>query len=121
MNTKKTRYQKYRAYLRPYLRAYNRRWRQTVHGRKSVRATYEKRYAVRRAIIAAAKAQPCADCHRHFPGYVMDLDHVRGKKCFEVGSATFYALKKLYAEIAKCDPVCANCHRVRTFQHQERG
>lgn len=48
----------------------------------------------------------------------MDLDHVRGVKEFKVSEAVHHAygirMERLMAEIAKCEVVCANCHRVRT-------
>ena len=77
------------------------------------------RYRARiRAIIEEAKDRPCADCGRRFPTCVMDLDHVRGEKEFKVSEAVqrAYALNiaRVKAEIAKCDVVCANCHRLRT-------
>lgn len=74
------------------------------------------RYARGRAIITAAKAVPCMDCGVSYPAHVMDLDHVRGEK---VGNLSKMALKTpdtILAEIAKCDVVCANCHRERTQQ-----
>jgi hypothetical protein len=48
----------------------------------------------------------------------MDFDHVRGSKTFKVSEAvqlpTGIGFEKVRAEIAKCDVVCANCHRIRT-------
>jgi len=45
----------------------------------------------------------------------MDFDHVRGNKITEVSALLgFASLERLQLEIAKCDLVCANCHRVRT-------
>lgn len=71
-----------------------------------------------RLLIAAAKNRPCADCGGRFPTCVMDLDHVRGQKEFKVSEAVQRAygtnLARVRAEIAKCDVVCANCHRIRT-------
>lgn len=71
-----------------------------------------------RAIIAEAKNQPCSDCGGRFPTCVMDQDHVRGEKKFKVSEAVQRAygltLDRVRTEIAKCDVVCANCHRVRT-------
>jgi hypothetical protein len=47
----------------------------------------------------------------------MDWDHVRGVKIMNVADMRKrnVALEKILDEIAKCDLVCANCHRVRTF------
>lgn len=68
-------------------------------------------------IMLEAKAAPCADCGGSFPPCVMDFDHVRGKKRFEVsvGRAKMVRPAELKKEIKKCDVVCANCHRIRTF------
>ena len=64
----------------------------------------------------AAKDQPCADCDVKYPPHVMDFDHVRGEKEFGIGESYYrVGRKRLLAEIAKCDVVCANCHRERTF------
>lgn len=59
---------------------------------------------------------PCMDCGGSFPIICMDFDHVRGEK---VGNVADLVKKNkpfdvILAEIAKCDVVCANCHRIRT-------
>jgi hypothetical protein len=56
------------------------------------------------------------DCGQTFPPECMDFDHVRGKKCAAVGTLRGHKLSFLAAEIAKCDLVCSNCHRIRTRQ-----
>lgn len=45
----------------------------------------------------------------------MHLDHVRGKKEFILSAAVRlgYSDLKIRAEIAKCEPRCANCHILR--------
>jgi hypothetical protein len=47
----------------------------------------------------------------------MDFDHVRGEKQSNVASLVGMSAseERLRAEIAKCDVVCANCHRERTY------
>lgn len=73
-----------------------------------------------KAMILAAKVVPCLDCGKTYPFYVMDLDHRdRTRKKFEiaVGHARRYSRKAMREEIEKCDAVCANCHRVRTYRH----
>jgi hypothetical protein len=44
----------------------------------------------------------------------MDLDHL-GDKEFNLSEAAGYGLRRVVAEIAKCEPVCSNCHRERTY------
>ena len=44
----------------------------------------------------------------------MDFDHIRGKKLHNVAWLVNVSERRLLEEIAKCDLVCANCHRIRT-------
>lgn len=68
-----------------------------------------------KALIRARKSVPCADCNKEYPYYVMDFDHVRGKKKFNIGAgANSYSLRVIEKEIDKCEVVCSNCHRQRT-------
>lgn len=76
-----------------------------------------------RAIINSAKSVRCMDCKHKYPTCVMDFDHVRGKKLINLGHAQAkwaYSPTKVKAEIAKCDVVCANCHRIRTHITRSR-
>lgn len=65
-------------------------------------------------LVEEAKSVPCVDCGVQYPWWVMDLDHVRGTKDFPLAHYRTRGYDKIKAEIAKCDPVCANCHRERT-------
>ena len=49
----------------------------------------------------------------------MDFDHVRGEKKFCIGHHRRYGDAELLNEIAKCDLVCSNCHRIRTRKRRE--
>ena len=75
------------------------------------------------AWLKEQKQKPCIDCGGTFPTYCMDFDHVpeRGEKLIEVSQMarrkSSWAL--IHAEIAKCDLVCANCHRVRTHDRRQ--
>ncbi len=68
-------------------------------------------------IVREAKSAPCMDCGLSFPYYAMDLDHVTGKKKFILSKASSVSANEevLRAEIAKCEAVCATCHRIRTW------
>lgn len=61
---------------------------------------------------------PCVDCGRYYNPWQMDFDHVRGEKKFilAAGSNLGYSMKALKEEMIKCDIVCANCHRNRTYE-----
>lgn len=62
---------------------------------------------------------PCVDCKVQYPYYVMDFDHVRGKKHKNVMELVpTLSKKKIDEEIAKCEIVCSNCHRVRTHMRK---
>lgn len=79
--------------------------------RKRVRTAKRK---IRGAVLQA-KQCPCADCGVRYPHYVMDFDHRQDKR-FELGSSWRHrGLRAVLAEIKKCDVVCANCHRIRSF------
>lgn len=71
-----------------------------------------------RDYINAIKSAPCTDCGQTYPPYVMDLDHVRPGKQWNVSElvARGKGLALLVAEASLCEVVCANCHRVRTHQ-----
>ena len=80
------------------------------------RSQNQKRNAMRRRIQEIKESSPCADCGIQYPYYMLDFDHVRGEKLFNVASTAMAAsMGALEAEIAKCEVVCANCHRHRTF------
>lgn len=69
------------------------------------------------------KSEPCTGCGAQFEVCCMDFDHRPGTdKKYNVGSmfAHHYARELIEAEIAKCDLVCSNCHRVRT-RDRRRG
>jgi hypothetical protein len=58
----------------------------------------------------------CTDCKIKFPHYVLDFDHLDGKQS-EVSrlAGSRYSLEKIMVEIKKCEVVCGNCHKVRTW------
>lgn len=69
----------------------------------------------RKATLKKMKGDPCADCGLVFPPECMDWDHRHGTlKVFNIGGSATRPWKDILAEIAKCDLVCANCHRIRT-------
>lgn len=79
--------------------------------------------ALMREWMIELKSKPCADCGGRFAVCCMDFDHRPGTaKSHNVGSmfAHHYGRELIEAEVAKCDLVCANCHRIRT-RDRRRG
>ena len=77
------------------------------------------RQAATLAFLRQTRDQPCADCGRAFAPHQMDFDHRnRSEKSFRLsaGRAMLMSRDRLMTEIAKCDIVCANCHRLRTVR-----
>ena len=75
-------------------------------------------------IVREAKDRPCTDCGGIFHHSVMDFDHLpQFKKEFELAKWRKHSRRQIKAEIAKCEVVCSNCHRVRTWRrtHQEKS
>ena len=83
---------------------------------KSEKTTDKKHKAYLVKYIQELKSStPCMDCKILYPYYVMDFDHVRGRKHKNVMELIpTLSKKKIDEEIAKCEIVCSNCHRIRT-------
>jgi hypothetical protein len=73
-------------------------------------------------LVRAAKSKPCMDCGKSYPYYVMEFDHVTaGTKSFTIGTdARSHTIEKILKELDKCEVVCSNCHRIRTFNRSHR-
>ena len=103
------------------MKGYKRKWRSKPENLAKDRARAVKREANRRKLarefIQACKEVPCKDCGIEYPHYVMEFDHV-GEKLFNVSNIQVVKcnLELLADEIAKCEVVCANCHKVRTWE-----
>ena len=86
-----------------------------VH-RRSLIVKQEKK--IKDYVIASKDGKLCMDCSGKFPPYVMDYDHrdPTTKICNPCEIFTKgWGLKKVQEELDKCDLICANCHRERTF------
>jgi hypothetical protein len=80
----------------------------------AVRAKGRDVFRDRQAWINTFKTKPCYDCGKTFPTCSMDFDHVRGEKVKGLGQMHSFSKVRILEEVAKCDVVCACCHRVRT-------
>ena len=70
-----------------------------------------------REYLRKEKDIPCKDCGLKYPYYVMDFDHrPNEKKIYNLAQMARVkpSLDVVIEEVAKCDVVCSNCHRIRT-------
>lgn len=82
--------------------------------KKQYNKTHNRR---KRQLIQDLKRVPCMDCGKTYPPYVMDFDHRDpSQKSFNItAQAGFHSIGELLEEVEKCDIVCSNCHRERTY------
>src|SRR6266581_8569202 len=71
-------------------------------------------------MVIEARAVPCMDCGQVVPAHVMDFDHRDGKESEISVLVNTLSVRRLVAEMAKCDVVSANCHRIRTYGQPTR-
>ncbi len=79
----------------------------------------KKRYIERNKqyVRELREAALCADCGENPHFAAMDFDHLDDKiDCVSSMVLTPVSMKKLKAEIDKCEIVCSNCHRIRTYE-----
>jgi len=85
----------------------------------------EERRNIQGYLINKYEGLPCADCGGVLPFCAMDFDHrPEETKKFGVGTkgslrATPETIKEVEEEVAKCDLICSNCHRVRTKERSD--
>lgn len=93
---------------------------------KDKRAAYQRAKNLRmRQWLDEQKDKPCMDCGGKFPPECMDFDHRPDEvKSFGISArigSQMLSKAKFLIEMAKCDLVCANCHRIRTKKRLREG
>lgn len=74
----------------------------------------------RKTMIAELKNKPCCDCRQVFHPCVMEFDHRDPSgKLFSLSDGYKYSESAILAEAEKCDVVCCNCHRLRTWKRTQ--
>lgn len=65
----------------------------------------------------------CMDCQEKHPHYILEFDHRPDtEKLGNIHAVLVaYGAQKAWEEIDKCDVVCANCHKKRTYERKPWG
>jgi hypothetical protein len=77
----------------------------------------QKRAQIRGAVYTYKESHPCVDCNGYHPYYMMEFDHLDGHVKVDTVSRLVRTstLEKVMDEIVKCELVCSNCHKQRTW------
>jgi len=87
----------------------------------SPRLMYRKRaWQAQAKLLLLLRSVPCTDCTETYPPYCMDFDHrdPSQKRHSVMAMVSRTGTAAILTEVAKCDVVCANCHRMRTYRRR---
>lgn len=87
---------------------------------KTQNRTKEYRTKVRKYIQEYKAGKRCADCKEDYPYWLLEFDHIGKDKNFNISEFSEHStsIETIKEEINKCELVCCNCHRNRTFMRQ---
>jgi hypothetical protein len=112
----------YQSYCRSCQREYDAAWYKANKAKRKAKVRADRASHIA-WLDSLKEGRPCADCGRVYPPYVMEWDHLPGTEKKLVLADTrraAHARQRILDEIAKCELVCANCHRERTFSTGRR-
>lgn len=106
--------------LQPYCIPCNVAYQKEHYEKNKIRyrqAAKERNQAVKDYVRKVKNTTPCTDCRKQYPYYVMEFDHLRDKEhsIADLTSQLHASLKRVKQEMAKCEVVCSNCHKARTW------
>lgn len=98
-------------------RSYDRQYhKQRYASGKKTRQFVANRERNRRFVWEYLCANPCVECGESDP-VVLEFNHLRDKETdVSLAISGAWSLKRLANEIAKCEVLCANCHRRKTAE-----
>lgn len=69
------------------------------------------------------KDKPCVDCGIIYHPCAMDFDHITDDKIANVSRImnNSNSIAAMEFEMSKCDLICSNCHRIRTYKRIKNG
>lgn len=62
----------------------------------------------------------CQDCRNKYPHYVLEFDHRPEETKLDNVTRVLknFGVEMAWKEVAKCDVVCSNCHKIRTYMRE---
>ncbi len=74
-----------------------------------------------REVLDREKSRPCTDCGHSYQPCQIDVLSREGGRPVPIARMLHLSIARLLAEIRKCDLVCANCSRLRTWLKEREG
>lgn len=69
-------------------------------------------------LLDILKQSRCIDCDNN-DVRVLEFDHIHSKS-YSIGNMSSFSIERMRKEIEKCEIVCANCHRIRTYKRMNK-
>ena len=91
---------------------------------KTLNRRKQSRHRVAAHIRSKKQGKKCTDCREDYPYWILEFDHLpQYEKLFTIGgkNSRDYTIEQIDAEIAKCELVCSNCHKNRTYWRQNKN
>jgi DNA-binding CsgD family transcriptional regulator len=88
---------------------------------KTAQRQSNNRKKIKEYIQQLKSSTPCADCNKSYPYWIMEFDHLPlEEKRFGINKwhESTSDFEEVRNEIKKCEVVCSNCHRDRTYKRQ---
>ena len=76
---------------------------------------------IRDALQAIKLESGCVDCGYNDHPQALDFDHTEDNKVMNPSALRRYNLAAALVEASKCEVVCANCHRIRTYERSGKS
>lgn len=90
--------------------------------KKTIAAKQKEKARLRRAQLVEEAGGACVDCGVSYPAHVFDFHHRNPEeKEFSLSASPTSSMARLRKEAAKCDLLCANCHRLRHGNKESPG
>lgn len=93
-----------------------------VNVSKKKKGTYESQDFLEE-LQAYKENRGCEQCLEMHPHYVLEFDHRPEFKKIDNVYRVYkkFGKDKAWEEVAKCDVVCSNCHKIRTYERSVYG
>jgi hypothetical protein len=99
--------------------AQRRSYFKNIDKNKQKNKTYREN--VRDYVRIQKESSPCMDCGISYPYYIMEYDHTENNKLKTVSwLASAGTMNQVIEEIKKCDLICSNCHKARTWNRLQK-